>query len=397
MPGRSGNCWSGRAGPPDGGQRRDTPGLSVPAPIMPGMRELSLRTLNRTLLVRQQLADRVDLSPYELIRHLVAMQGQEPNWPYIGVWSRLRRFDHAELGALLHDRKLVRSTTLRRTVHLSTAEDFRWLRPTVQSYVAGALATAYYRDEIGGMDSSELAAAGRELLAGRRMSRGDLGKLLAERFPQRHTRRLAEAVEVLVPMAHGAETGEWGRWRNRYVTVGTAEEWIGAPLGAADPSTLVLRYLAAFGPARVADIQAWSGLTRLGEVVTALRSQLRVLRDTEGAELFDLPDAPIAEPDLPVPVRFLPAFDNALLGYRDRRRIIAEEDRRRTAREASAGVPVYLVDGFVHGRWSVQDSTLRIEPWHPLAADQRAFVEGEARRLLAFTSGADDGEIVIAG
>ncbi len=363
---------------------------------MPGMRELSLRTLNRTLLVRQHLANRTDLPAYELIRHLVAVQGQEPNWPYIGIWSRSRQFDHQDLAALMHDRKLVRSTTIRRTVHLSTAEDFRWLRPTVQAYVEGALNTAYYREEIDGIELSELAAAGREVLAGRRMSRGDLGRILAERFPQRHTRRLAEAVEVLVPMAHGAETGEWGRWRNRYVTVGPAEDWIGAPLDPPDPSTLILRYLAAFGPASVADIQAWSGLTRLREVVSTLRPRLRVLRSAEGDELFDLPDAPLADPELPVPVRFLPAFDNSLLGYRDRRRIIAEEDRRRTAREASAGVPVYLVDGFVHGRWSVQDSILRIEPWHGFAADQRELVEAEARRLLGFISGGGDGEIIVA-
>ncbi|MBF6348926.1 AlkZ family DNA glycosylase [Nocardia flavorosea] len=361
------------------------------------MRELSLRTLNRTLLVRQHLAARTELPPYELVRHLVAVQGQEPNWPYIGMWSRLRWFDRPDLAALMHDRKLVRSTTLRRTVHLSTAEDFRWLRPTVQAYVAGALNTAYYRNEIDGIELTALAAVGREVLAGRWMSRGDLGRALAEYFPQRHTRRLAEAVEVLVPMAHGAETGEWGRWRNRYVTIGPAEEWIGAPLGPADPPTLVLRYLAAFGPASVADMQAWSGLTRLSEIVTALRPRLRVLRSAEGAELFDLPDAPLADPDLPVPVRFLPAFDNALLGYRDRRRIIAEEDRQRTSREASAGVPVYLVDGFVHGRWSLQDSTLRIEPWYRFAADQRALVEAEARQLLTFVSGDGGGDIVVTG
>lgn len=380
--------WWLSGGPADGD-------LSVPVSIMPRMRELSLRTLNRTLLVRQHLAARSEIPPGELIRHLVAVQAQEPNWPYIGVWSRLRRFERRDLGALMHDRTLVRSTTLRRTVHLSAATDFRWLRPTLQAYVTKALDTAYYRTEIDGIDRSELAAAGRDVLAGRRMSRGELGKALAEHFPDRHTRRLAEALEVLVPMAHGAETGEWGRWRNRYVTVGPADEWIGTPLGPADPSGLVLRYLAAFGPATVADMQAWSGLTRLTEVVTVLRPQLRVLRGPEGAELFDLPDAPLADPDLPAPVRFLPAFDNALLGYRDRRRIIAEEDRRRTAREASAGVPVYLLDGFVHGRWSLTETTLRIEPWYRFDTDQRTRVEAEARRLLAFVFDGGNGDLVV--
>ncbi len=158
---------------------------------MPGMRELSLRTLNRTLLVRQHLANRTDLPAYELIRHLVAVQGQEPNWPYIGIWSRSRQFDHQDLAALMHDRKLVRSTTIRRTVHLSTAEDFRWLRPTVQAYVEGALNTAYYREEIDGIELSELGAAGREVLAGRGVCRGGLGWIVGGRVEQRQTRRLA--------------------------------------------------------------------------------------------------------------------------------------------------------------------------------------------------------------
>ncbi|WP_328397648.1 winged helix DNA-binding domain-containing protein [Nocardia sp. NBC_00416] len=361
------------------------------------MRELSLRTLNRTLLVRQHLAARTEQTPYDVIRHLVAVQGQEPNWPYVGLWARLARFEHADLAALLHDRKLVRSTTLRRTVHVSTAEDFRWLRPTVQPYVEGVLKLAYYREEIAGTDLAALAAAGRELLAGRWMSRRELGGLLAERFPQRLPRRLAESVEVLVPMAHGAESGEWGRWRNRYVTVGPADEWIGAPLEAADPATLILRYLAAFGPATVADIQAWSGLTRLAEVIAPLRPRLRVLRSSEGAELFDVPGAPLADPDLVVPVRFLPAFDNAVLGYRDRRRVIAEQDRKRTSKEASAGVPVYLVDGFAHGRWSLEGSDIRIVPWYPLRPDERAEVVAEAQRLLEFVSPDSGGDIVFAG
>ncbi|MEU4341769.1 winged helix DNA-binding domain-containing protein [Nocardia sp. NPDC023852] len=360
------------------------------------MTELSLRELNRTLLVRQKLVERVALTPFELVRHLVAVQGQEPNWPYVGLWTRLAQFRHDDLAALLRDRKLVRSTMLRRTVHLADGADFRWLRPTVQPVVDAALKAPYYRDEIDGVDLDELGAAGRELLAGQRLSRGDLGKLLAVRFPDRHTRRLAETVELLVPMVHGPETGAWGRWRNRSVTVGLAEEWLAAPMAAAPrPETLVLRYLAAFGPATVADMQAWAGITRLAEVVDEIRTRLRVFTDDQHRVLFDLPDAPLAEPDLPVPVRFLPAFDNALLGHKDRRRIISEEDRRRIAKEASAGVPMYLVDGFVHGRWSIDDATLRVIPWHPLSASDEAALRAEAEDLLSFVAAGRGGTVVI--
>ncbi|MEU2038340.1 winged helix DNA-binding domain-containing protein [Nocardia niwae] len=354
------------------------------------MTKLSLRELNRALLVRQKLVERVRMPPLELVRQLVAVQGQEPNWPYVGLWSRLADFRHDDLAALLRDRSLVRSTMIRRTVHLADAEDYRWLRPTVQSVVVAALKTPYFRDEIDGVDLAALAAAGRELLAGQHLRRRELGDLLARRFPGRHPRRLAETVELLVPLTHGPETGAWGRWRNRFVTVGSAEEWTGTPMAAPQPATLVLRYLAAFGPATVTDMQAWAGITRLAEVVDDLRPRLRVFTDDEHRVLFDLPDAPLADPELPVPVRFLPAFDNALLGHKDRRRIVGEEDRKRTAKEASAGVAVYLVDGFVHGRWSLDGATLRIVPWHPLSASDEAAVRAEAEDLLSFVVAGGD-------
>ncbi|WP_406231584.1 winged helix DNA-binding domain-containing protein [Nocardia sp. NBC_01009] len=360
------------------------------------MTELSLRELNRTLLMRQLLVQRVSMTPLELVQHLVAVQGQEPNWPYVGLWARLAEFRHDELEQLLRERKLVRSGMIRRTVHLAAAEDFRWLRPTVQPVVSAALQAAYFRDEIDGLDHHAVAAAGRELLAGRTLTRSELGLLLAERFPGRHTRRLAEAVELMVPLVHGPDTGAWGRWRNRSVTIGLAEEWMGAPMSAQPQrETLILRYLAGFGPASVADIQAWAGITRLAGVVDGMRANLRVFRDEQGRELFDLPEAPLADPHLPVPVRFLPAFDNSLLGHRDRRRIISDEDRGRIAKEASGGVPMYLVDGFVHGRWALDDATVRITPWHPLSLDDEQAVRVEAEHLLTFVVPEATGKVVI--
>ncbi|RDI43676.1 winged helix DNA-binding domain-containing protein [Nocardia mexicana] len=359
------------------------------------MTELSLRTLNRTLLRRQLLTERVSMPAVDLVRHLVAVQGQEPNWPYVGLWARLAGFRHEELESLLRDRKVVRSTMIRRTVHLSTAADFRWLHPTMQPYVESMLRAPYFSDEIAGMDLGELAATGRELLTGTTPTRRELGRLLAERFPQRHPGRLAQSVGLMIPLVHVGDSGDWGGWRTRYVSVALAEEWIGEPMESLpQPETMVLRYLAAFGPASVADVQAWAGVTRLAEVVERLRPRLRSLRDDSGRELFDLPDAPLADPDLPVPVRFLPAFDNALLGHKDRRRIISDEDRNRISKEASAGVPMYLVDGFVHGRWDLEGSTLRVTPWHPLTADDEAAVRAEAERLLPFVA-PEAGKVVL--
>ncbi|MFI6867475.1 winged helix DNA-binding domain-containing protein [Nocardia sp. NPDC050406] len=362
------------------------------------MKELSLRELNRTLLLRQMLVERVDMPARDLVRHLVAVQGQDPNWPYVGLWTRLRDFRHAELEELLRERTVVRSTMIRRTVHLADAEDYRWLYPTLRRMVEGVLTAAYYREALGELDGATLAAAGRELLAGRTLTRSELGRALAERFPTPHPTRLAHALGAVAPLLHDAEAGAWGGWFNRRVSVTLAEDWIGGELEERPrPETLVLRYLAAFGPASVADMQAWSGVTRLAEVVARLRSQLRVYRDDTGRELFDVPDAPLADADLPVPVRFLPAFDNAVLGHKDRRRMISDEDRARINKEASAGVPMYLVDGFVHGRWAVDGETVRILPWHPLDGAEEAAVLAEAERMLPVIVPGMDGKVVIDG
>jgi hypothetical protein len=147
---------------------------------------------------------------------------------------------------------------------------------------------------------------------------------------------------------------------------------------------MITRYLAGYGPATVMDIQAWSGLTRLGEVVERMRPALRVSRDESGRELLDVPDALIADPDVPAPVRFMPAFDNALLGHKDRTRIIDEGDRQRVARDASAGVPVFLLDGFARGTWAVEGERLRVTPFRPLRPSETDAVAAEAERLCEF-------------
>ncbi|APB00854.1 winged helix DNA-binding domain-containing protein [Nocardia seriolae] len=359
------------------------------------MPEISLRTLNRTLLLRQKLNERVSMPAADLVRHLVAVQAQEPNWPYIGLWTRLAGFRHEELSSLLQDRTVVRATTIRRTVHLTDAADYRWLYPTVRPAVAPALRSVHLRDAIEGLDIVELATAGTELLTGRTLPRRDLGRQLAARFPGREPRALVHALGIIHPLLHDADAGTWGAWRGRSVSVSLAEEFLAAPLSETpQPETLIRRYLAAYGPATIADIQEFAGVTRLSEAMTRLGPELVVLRDDSGRELFDLPEAPLADPDLPAPIRFLPAFDNSCLGHRDRTRIIGDEDRRRIAKIASGGVPFYLVDGFVHGRWDLDGSTIRVTPWHPLSKATEAAVRAEAEHLLPMFSPDEDGKVI---
>ncbi|MFD9940338.1 winged helix DNA-binding domain-containing protein [Nonomuraea sp. NPDC059023] len=350
------------------------------------MTPISLRQLNRTLLERHFLAERTDRPVIDVIRHVVVLQGQEPNWPYVGLWSRVEGFRRADLESLVADRTVVRSAMVRRTMHLADAADFAWLRPSVRPIVEVALTHPYYADEIAGVDLPALAEAGRAALTGRSLTRGDLAALLAERFPVPVPRRLADAVELLLPLVHTPPAAVWGRWGNRSgIEMALAEEWTGRPMEQGPAlETLVLRYLAAYGPATVMDVQAWAGVTRLREIVDRLRPKLAVYEGPDGKELFDLPGAPIADPDRPVPVRFLPAFDTALLGHRDRTRVISEEHRKRFAKGASGGVPMFLVDGFVRGTWSVAGQDLVVKPLTPLSDEEDAAVAEEASLVREF-------------
>jgi hypothetical protein len=361
---------------------------------------LGVRALNRTLFDRQLLTERVPLTALEAVEHLVAMQGQFPNSPYLGLWARLASFQHDDLAALLRDGAVVRSLTLRRTVHLSEGSDYAWIRPTVQPVVRRALQSAYYADEIEGLDLDELARVGRELLTGRTLTRKAFGQLLGERFPGRHGARLADTVEVLEALTHAPQNGAWGGWRHpSNVAVALAEDQTGGHPMSDGPrlETLIRRYLVAFGPASVMDVQAWSGLTRLREPIDAMRADLRVYKSEDGRELFDLPDLPLADPDRPVPVRFLPAFDNALQGHKDRTRVISEEVRKRYANGASGGVPMFLVDGFAAGTWEFKGATVTVTPTRPLHGPDAAAVAAEAERMLAFIAPDDpDREVVLA-
>ena len=169
----------------------------------------------------------------------------------------------------------------------------------------------------------------------------------------------------------------------------TAESWLGSQL-ATNPSIddVVLRYIAAFGPATVRDIQAWSGLTRLSEVTERLRSRLVSFRDEQGRELFDLPDAPRPDPDIPAPARFLYDYDNLLLSHADRSRFITDDYHKQGFTMDGPMPCIILIDGFTNGTWKIvrqrRDATLTIKPFKRLSPKDRTALTEEGARLLAF-------------
>ena len=352
------------------------------------METLSTRALNRALLARQLLLARGPGGVLETVEQLVGMQSQVPGAPYTGLWSRLAGFDPAEPSAMMTDRRLVRISTLRGTIHLHSAADALALRPLCQVVNdRGPFGRSVYRRELAGVEQAELLSAARKLLEAEPLTNTQLGAALLEDFPGHDPATLAWAVRDGIALVQVPPRGLWGR--SGRTTSTTVEHWLGRPLDA-EPSvdTLVLRYLAAFGPASVRDAQAWSGLTRLAEVFERLRSQLRSFADAAtGGELFDLPDAPRPAEDTPAPVRMLPVYDNVMLGHDDRSRIVDPEDLRQLV-EQNGYKPAFTVDGRIRGSWSLQPgkavSTITVRPFGELTDDQSQAVAAEARALLAF-------------
>jgi hypothetical protein len=360
---------------------------------------LGPRELNRATLERQMLLRRRELPALDAIEHLVGMQAQSPSPPYIGLWTRLKNFRPEELGRLILERRAVRIALMRNTVHLVSASDCLALRPLVQPVLDRTLySTRANRAHLEGVDTAALVAAGRALLEERPRTAKDLGKLLQEQWPERDPTSLARAIRHLLPLVQVPPRGVWGKSGPAAHT--TAESWLGSPLDPA-PSIedVVLRYLGAFGPATVKDVQTWSGLTRLGEVIERLRPRLRTFRDERGKELFDLPDAPMPDPDTPAPPRFLPEFDNLILSHADRTRFIAEEYRKALASRNGMVPAAFLTGGFVRGTWKTGRSRgrarLEIKPFEPLAKEDRDALAEEGEILLRFI-GAESSEVRFA-
>ncbi len=353
-------------------------------------RVLDARALNRALLERQLLLRRSKISTGDAIERLVGMQAQIPNDPYIALWSRLQDFRTDNLAKLLIDRNAVRMSLFRATIHLVTARDALALRPIIQPALARLFQTASpFGKQLTGVDLERLLALGRGLVDERPLTSAELRPLLHKRWPKRDQDSLVAAIGYLLPLVQIPPRGVWGQSGQPRRT--SLEAWLGRPLGkkhSADP--LILRYLAAFGPATVADARTWSGLSALAEGFERLRPRLRTFRDEGGRELFDVPDGLLPDPETPAPPRFLPVYDNILLSHADRTRVIRAGDRKRMGYMEGVTFGSVLIDGFVGATWTIRRepkaATLRITHLDRLPKRERAAVEDEGARLLTFVA-----------
>ena len=285
-----------------------------------------MRALNRATLARQLLLERAAVSPIHAVHHLVGLQAQIPNNPYIGLWSRLAGFDPMSVSDLVRDRALVRLTVMRGTLHLVTADDCLLLRPLMQPVLDDE--RRHHRDFaplLEGVDLEPVIAFGREVLSERALSGTELRAAMHERFPDLDAGALAFACRSGLAIGPGAAARRMGA-----LLTGPADDGRGVPGRPVEtqPSIddVVLRYLGAFGPATTSDISAWCRLRGMAEVVERLRPRLRVFRNERGRELFDLPDAPRPDLGVPAPIRFLPEYDNLWLAHDDRSRVLSEDE-----------------------------------------------------------------------
>jgi hypothetical protein len=337
---------------------------------------LSRRELNRALLARQLLLERARLPVGRAIERVAGLQAQEAAPPFIGLWTRVEGFDRAQLVRSLSRRTVVKATLMRGTLHLVTARDYAFFAPAVRPMIQG-LWRRYLRerDEVAGVEE----------LAARALAYAKVPRTNAEMRALLDSDDAWWRVKRHAPFVNTPTAAPWAF--ARIPRFAAAETWLDRPLAdeQAGRAHLVRRYLAAFGPAAVEDVAAWSGLP-VAKVRPALeRLRLRRFRDERGRLLLDLPRAPRPRSETPAPPRLLPAFDNTILSHADRTRVIADDYRRAVIRGGLVD-PVFLVDGFVAGRWRLADGRVELEPFEPVPPGVLRELRREGDGLAAFAA-----------
>jgi len=332
------------------------------------------------------LLERAEVSPPEAIERLAGLQAQEPGPPFAGLWTRIAGFDAGGFRELILDRRVVRGTAMRGTLHLLTARDFRRIRPAVQDALDRTTASTGGRAEE--IDLDLLVRKATELLREKPRSMKDLVPLLADDLPEADGQELRHALRVKLPMILVPDETDPRGWRGN-APFAEAGDWLeGKPGRAMSKPELVRRYLAAFGPATPADFGTWSGLPGVRKIFEPMRPDLVTFEDENGRELFDLPEAPRPGGRVAAPARFIPAFDNLTLSHDERDRIISPEDLKLVFSPNGRIPPMFLWDGFVAGVWKNEskgkDGLLTLSPFRTLPAEARMSLKEEGRLLLEF-------------
>lgn len=349
-------------------------------------RVLSLRELNRATLDRQLLLRRHNIPASEAIERLAGMQAQLAAPPYTGLWSRIDGFERESLAAMYRERTAVRATLMRGTLHLFTRRDFLRFRETLQPVLDAAGASITSRRENSEFDRRAVLHAAREFIAEKPRTFAEISKMLEARWPDVDVGSMRYTIRTQLRLVQVPNDGPWAFPANAPFTL--AEPWLEV---APDPEhhleEFVRRYLAAFGPATVRDMQTWSGLD-VKAAFDALRPELQVFRDEKKRELFDLPGNELPGGDVEAPARFLPEFDNLLLSHQDRHRVVPDAYRKGVYLPGLRVAATFLLDGIVAGSWKVESrkraAELVLSPFRDLLPAERETLAVEGEALLEF-------------
>ena len=352
---------------------------------------LTLRALNRALLSRQLLLKRAALAPEAAIERLAGLQAQWAPAPYVGLWSRLSRFAIADLERALAERRVVKASLMRGTLHLVSAVDYPYLTVATTAARPESWVPVYRR----AVDDPERIHAAALRYAREPRSREQLAAFLVTQGVKEELARpfLWWLIASGGWFVHVPPSGTWGHRRSGDLVA--ADVWLkDARPPALDDAVrhTVTRHLAAFGPATVEDVASWSAMRTapIKAAIAALGRDVREFRDERGRTLFDLARAPRPDPDVPAPVRFLPKWDSTLLAYAppERVRILAEDHRRTVIAKNGDVAQTFLVDGMVAGTWELATTrgaaVVTLAPFRRLAKADRLALEDEGTRLARF-------------
>jgi hypothetical protein len=332
--------------------------------------------LNRALLARQMLLERVQAPLPRVLERMGGLQAQYAPSMYIGLWSRVERLEREAVTRALERRSIVQGSMMRATIHVVSKRDY-W--PFVVGIRRGL--REWWLRTHKSVSAKEVAANDRKVrraLRGTTLSRAELEEVIGRRWA---------GAGVFVDLVRVPPAGTWERRRADLYAL--AEDWVGPEDATEDEGVerLVRRYLRGFGPARPMEIADWASLDVTTTKRALERLDLRRFQDEEGKELVDLPRLPLPDADTPAPARLLPVWDATLLVHCRRTQILPERYRARVFNvRTPQSVNTFLVDGQVAGTWRYDKGRVKLEPFGRLTKADRAELNEEAERLAAFHS-----------
>jgi hypothetical protein len=355
---------------------------------------LTTAALNRALLARQGLLERLDAPLPKSVEAVGALQAQQWNALPVALASRVDGFAPEQLHDALERGDLLAGTLLRGTLHLvsarehpayaAVADDSRapfWRRTDAEpSKKVDALLKALLAYAAKAPRSGEEIAAFLEAWIADHPDALDAGEIEQQRkLNWRPFLRWSAFVRA-------PADGRWGAKAPSALLAAPSPRH--APAKAKELNEVMRRHLRAFGPAAADDVASWIGV-RAPQVRAALdRLKLERFEDERGQTLYDLPGAPLPDPETPAPPRLLAAFDSVLLAYDSKRRARILPDRHRDAvyeRRNLRIKPSYLIDGLVAGTWSLEvkrrEATVTLQPLQRLVKAARTELVEEAERV----------------